>query len=189
MYNSALTQTVDLYNRQAITAIRPVHMFDANNVQDAFRYTQRGTHIGKIVVKMPSKNEELVSSPSRPKLNLSGEASYLLTGGLGGVGRSIATWMVENGARHLVFLSRSAGRSAEDEAFFEELRIQGSTVTAVAGDVAKYEDIQRAVFSSPRPVKGVMQLSMVLRVSQNYVIQSKDKYNKLTLQRTEQLSK
>jgi len=35
---------------------------------------------------------------------LRSDASYLLVGDLGGIGRAVASWMVEKGARHLVFL-------------------------------------------------------------------------------------
>ena len=38
---------------------------------------------------------------------LSADASYLLTGGLGGVGCALARWMVEQGARHLIIASRN----------------------------------------------------------------------------------
>ena len=32
---------------------------------------------------------------------------YLLVGGMGGFGRSIATWMAEKGAKKMAFVSRS----------------------------------------------------------------------------------
>jgi hypothetical protein len=34
------------------------------------------------------------------------DASYLLVGGLGGIGRAIASWMVENGAKYLILVNR-----------------------------------------------------------------------------------
>ncbi|OBT45611.1 Type I Iterative Polyketide synthase (PKS) [Pseudogymnoascus sp. WSF 3629] len=35
------------------------------------------------------------------------DASYLLVGGLGGLGRAIARWMMQHGAKNIIFLSRS----------------------------------------------------------------------------------
>lgn len=120
--------------------------------------------MGKIVVKMPENDEDLPAVDALDRFKLSPEASYLLIGGLGGLGRSIGTWMVENGARHLTYLSRSAGQSDSDKAFLEELKVQGCSITAVRGSVAVIDDVKHAVALCPRPVKGVIQMSMVLRV-------------------------
>jgi NAD(P)-dependent dehydrogenase (short-subunit alcohol dehydrogenase family)/aryl carrier-like protein len=103
--------------------------------------------------------------PTRRISTLSGDASYLLVGGLGGLGRSISIWMVEHGARHLVFMSRSAGRRAEDLEFVHELESMGCAVYLVPGDVVKVEDVQRAfdIAADAGPLKGIYQMSIVLR--------------------------
>ncbi|KAH4115563.1 hypothetical protein HBI55_203610 [Parastagonospora nodorum] len=90
------------------------------------------------------------------------DVSYLLIGGLGGLGRAVSTWMVEKGARSLVYLSRSAGSEAT-KAFLGELESQGCAATVVAGSVSKREDVASAVQLAPMPVAGVMQMSMVLK--------------------------
>ncbi|KAJ4419139.1 Type I Iterative PKS [Gnomoniopsis sp. IMI 355080] len=102
--------------------------------------------------------------PSSPSTSMfKGDASYLLVGGFGGLGRSIATWMVEHGARNLIILARSATH-ADNENIIKELEgYPGCTVTAVSGDVGKYEDVVRAIKSAPAPIAGVMQLSLVLK--------------------------
>lgn len=96
-----------------------------------------------------------------------GDATYLLVGGTGGIGRSVATWMAENGAQSFVFLSRSAA-SPEHEPFLSELEsYPGCRVQAMSGDVSNAADVERAVALAPRkqPVAGVIQLSLVLCVS------------------------
>ncbi|KZL86384.1 polyketide synthase [Colletotrichum incanum] len=91
------------------------------------------------------------------------DVSYLLIGGFGGLGRSVATWLLEHGARNLVFLSRSA-RSPNNEAFIKELEsYPGCVVKAVSGDVSNPEDVLKAINSAPNPVAGVLQLSLVLK--------------------------
>jgi amino acid adenylation domain-containing protein len=63
------------------------------------------------------------------------DASYLITGGTGGLGLSIAEWMIDAGARHLVL----AGRRAPGETIarrLEELRHRGASVTFVRADVS-----------------------------------------------------
>lgn len=112
---------------------------------------------------MVVKQNTIPTSPTTPLFRQ--EVSYLLVGGFGGLGHSIATWMVEHGARNLLFLSRTASNVGND-AFIAELRgYPGCTVTTVSGDVSKYEDVSKAIESAPAPIAGVMQLSLVLRVS------------------------
>jgi hypothetical protein len=51
-------------------------------------------------------------------------ACYLLVGDIGGLGRAIATWMVENGARHIMFISRSAKEGPELHPFSTSCEIK-----------------------------------------------------------------
>ncbi|KAI3556710.1 polyketide synthase [Colletotrichum abscissum] len=91
------------------------------------------------------------------------DASYLLIGGFGGLGRSVATWLLEHGARNLVFLSRSAG-SADNEPFVKELEsYPGSVIKTISGDVSNPGDVLKAINEAPEPLAGVMQLSLVLK--------------------------
>lgn len=138
-------------------------IFEADRIRDAFRFMQGGQHIGKIIVRMPEEPQTLKAAKVKPTASLRPDRSYILAGGLGGLGRAVATWMVENGARDLVFLSRSAGHATT--AFSEELASQGCQVHMVAGSVAVLEDVERAVQSAANPIAGVINLSMVLRVS------------------------
>jgi NAD(P)-dependent dehydrogenase (short-subunit alcohol dehydrogenase family) len=125
---------------------------------------QKGQHIGKIVVSMA-----LDSSNSLPIIQAAKaftpdpDAAFLLVGGLGGLGKSISTWMVENGARHLVYLSRSAGTSNADTMFKHELESQGCSVTVIKGSVTQLPDVEAAVTAAKGSLKGVLQMSMVLR--------------------------
>ena len=101
--------------------------------------------------------------PLRP-IHFRPDACYVLVGGLGGLGRVISTWMVENGARNIIFLSRSAREGTETKHFFDELRAQGCEVVTFAGSVTSLSDVQAAVKQATRPVAGIMQMSAVMRV-------------------------
>ncbi|KAL1610641.1 hypothetical protein SLS60_002311 [Paraconiothyrium brasiliense] len=98
-----------------------------------------------------------------PALNFDGNATYLLTGGLGGLGRLISVWLVEHGARQLVFLSPNAGKKSQDKQLFAELESMGCEVVAVQGVAQSETDISRAIAAAASPVKGVVHLSMQLR--------------------------
>ena len=138
-------------------------VFKGSKVEEAFRYMQKGQHIGKIVISIDQKSDPFPITTSAQELRLRDDKSYLLVGGLGGLGRAISTWLVEHGAKNLVFLSRSAGKSGEDQDFLHELECQGCTTQIVIGSVTKLQDVQEAINIASRPIAGVLQLSMVLR--------------------------
>lgn len=153
-----------MYAQGLLAPVSPMTVFEASDIEAGFRHLQKGDHIGKAVVRIPSDASEISSVPETQECRLDSEAAYLLTGGTGGLGKSIATWMVEQGARELVFLSRSAGKSENDQAFFSELNTMGCKVTGVAGRAEVMDDLLRAIYSATRPIKGVVHLAMVLRV-------------------------
>ncbi|KAL9628706.1 MAG: hypothetical protein Q9164_007169 [Protoblastenia rupestris] len=71
--------------------------------------------------------------------------------------------MVEHGARNLIYLSLSAGSDPEDQAFVRELETMGCCVEFVKGSVTNVNDVTRAVKGAAAPLKGILQMSMVLR--------------------------
>ena len=154
---------LDLYVQGHLKPIHPMTVFDATEVEDAFRYMQQGTHIGKIVVKLPRHEETLPWTPAAPMPSFRGDRSYLLVGGMGGLGRAIAMWMATYGAKHIIFLSRSAGKGDDDPAFIEELELMGCTVQTFSGDVSDENLVRRIVATAPLPIAGVMQMAMILR--------------------------
>ncbi len=101
-----LERTMDLSQYGSIRPIQPMTVFDAVQIEDAFRFMQKGQHIEKLVVRLPENLSVLgkTAAPVHQKLSLRSDVSYLLIGGLGGLGRSISTWMAERGARNLVYL-------------------------------------------------------------------------------------
>lgn len=111
-----------------------------------------------------SQSLQTLNGGSATPLRFRSDASYLLVGGLGGLGRVISTWMVENGARSILFLSRSAKEGPETSPFFDELRARGCEVFPFAGSVTNLSDVEAAVKQATKPVAGIMQMSAVMRV-------------------------
>jgi aryl carrier-like protein len=158
-----MAKVISMYQSGLIRPIAVSRIFDASKVESAFRYMQKGSHIGKILVKMPHDLNMIPMTPTVPALKLRSDASYLLVGGLGGIGRQVSTWMVEHGARHLIFLSRSAGESAEDKAFLNELSIQGCSAQTFAGSVEDPQVVDRAIETATHPLAGIIHMPMVIR--------------------------
>ena len=153
-----------MYRQGHLKPISAFESFEATETEQALRALQRGNLIGKSIIRMPKTFPARVCTPRTVDLTLDSEASYLLTGGLGGIGKALATWMVECGARSLVFLSRSAGQSDSDKIFFTELETLGCSVAAIPGKVQDMGDVKRATALAEKPIRGVIHLAMVLRV-------------------------
>ncbi|KAK8110195.1 Nonribosomal peptide synthetase 14 [Apiospora kogelbergensis] len=160
-----LRQCMDLFEAGKAFPIHPTTVFTADKIQDAFRYMQKGVHMGRIVVQMPDDVASLPLVLPTPKPVFSSDGVYLLAGGMGGLGRSILTWMAYHGAQHLVVFSPSAGTLPEHQQFVEELAEMGCELLCFAGDVGDrnfVSDILTAI-AGIGPIKGVLQLAMVLR--------------------------
>ncbi len=93
--------------------------------------------------------------PGTPRFRA--DATYLLTGGLGGLGLSLARWLVENGARRLALLGRTTlpPRAQWDQAAanrrlavritaIRQLEAAGATVALLPADVADLSSLQAA---------------------------------------------
>jgi acyl transferase domain-containing protein/acyl carrier protein len=107
----------------------------------------------------------LVSAPpSRTPCKLSPMGSYLVVGGLGALGRHVARWLAERGARHVVLASRSADTASGRDEIAKELAERGVDVVfarADVTDVAALEAIVRACDERRAPVCGAFHLAGV----------------------------
>ena len=88
-----------------------------------------------------------------------GDASYLITGGLGGIGLAVARWLVERGARHLVLTGRTADAPTEAQrGRIAELERRGATVDVVQVDVSDEPNMAALIDHLRRaqpPLRGV----------------------------------
>jgi microcystin synthetase protein McyG len=91
------------------------------------------------------------------RFELRPDATYLVTGGLAGLGWLTAEWLVARGARHLVLMGRREPSPAVREAV-ARLEQSGVSIRMVLGDVSKGEDVRRALDEAPTsaPLRGVI---------------------------------
>lgn len=118
---------------------------------------------------------------------LKADASYILIGGTGGLGRSMAKWMSSKGARNIVLVSRSASINDKVQALIDELATAGTNVTVKPCDVSSRQSVDALVNEQMKdlpPVRGVVHGAMVLRVSSPQVTVSNPHKNPLTSHRT-----
>lgn len=159
-------ETVRLFAEGKVRLASPTRVMDYTQIEEAFRALQSGKSMGKIVFK-PNVTDLVPIMPERPPpLRFEENASYLLAGGLGGLGRSIARWMVSRGARSLIFLSRSGAASEAARDLVEELEAANCSTHIFACNVtdkAALSDVIDTCRSTLPPIKGCVQGSMVLK--------------------------
>jgi acyl transferase domain-containing protein/Zn-dependent alcohol dehydrogenase/acyl carrier protein len=133
----------------------PRHLFSITRAREAFRFMAQARHIGKIVVTHGSQDDT-----ARP----ASDASYLITGGLGGLGLTVARGLVERGAKHLVLMSRSRPSDAA-QAVLAELAEAGAEIAVLPGDVSQRADVERVlaqIAAQMPPLRGVIHAAGVL---------------------------
>ncbi|PHH71960.1 hypothetical protein CDD82_6238 [Ophiocordyceps australis] len=162
---SVLQEFLSAYAQDQLGPVPEITCFDAQDIVDAFSHLQDASHMGKVIVSMAALATEVKAKPLAKPIEFDPDATYLLTGGFGGLGRSLATWLVEHGAKSLVFLSRSAGISQESKSLMHELESMGCTSIPVLGAVDNMSHVKAAIEASGKPIKGVFHLAMAFHDS------------------------
>ncbi|HEV2370648.1 MAG TPA: thioester reductase domain-containing protein [Streptosporangiaceae bacterium] len=132
----------------------PLRTFDMTSTSDALRFMAQARHVGKVVL-VPSEQKQFIRA----------DGAVLITGGLGDLGRRIATWLAGvHGVTDLVLTSRRGMDTPDAEAFLGELLELGAKATVVACDSADLENLTSvmAAFGEDRPLRGVVHASGVL---------------------------
>lgn len=145
----------------------PYHVFEADDIVDAFRYMQQARQIGKIVITYRNGISQVhAPNPVIPKsLILPADASYLVTGGLGGFGLKTAEWLADKGARHLILVSRSGPGSEEARSAIDRLEKLGVSVHAAACDVTDKKALSSLLAETAKampPLKGIVHAATVI---------------------------
>jgi acyl transferase domain-containing protein/acyl carrier protein len=142
----------------------PFQTIPISRASEAFRAMQQSRHIGKLVVTMDSDSP--ASLPIvRSKSIVRADATYLVTGGLGGFGLATAKWLAEQGARSLALIGRRGTTTDEATAGIAELKRTGATVRAFAADITDanaVESVVAEIRATMPPLKGVIHSAAVI---------------------------
>ncbi|KAF6805458.1 type I polyketide synthase, partial [Colletotrichum musicola] len=166
--HSAITGAVRLVEEPATTGVRPVFsrtIFPMSDMESAMRQMQGATHMGRVILSPRTGDQVKVVARPRP-LDLRREESiYLITGGLGGLGRAIALWMVGKEAKNIVLVSRNVEAHPEAASLAQKASEGGCRLHIRKCDVADEESVVEllAECSASLPsIRGVAMGSMVL---------------------------
>ncbi|MDT3399504.1 SDR family NAD(P)-dependent oxidoreductase, partial [Streptomyces sp. B1866] len=157
-----MAQVVDGFAGGEFTAL-PVASFPYERAAEAFALMAGARHTGKVVLRPDARPPATVAD--RPGGPVRADATYLVTGGLGGLGLETARYLAGQGARHLALAGRGAPSERAEEVL-AALRADGAEVRVCAADVARAEDVGALLDGLARtmpPVAGIVHAAGVLR--------------------------
>ncbi|WP_348262267.1 SDR family NAD(P)-dependent oxidoreductase [Telmatobacter sp. DSM 110680] len=131
----------------------------------AFRLMAQAKHMGKIILTTQDAHAAPLRMPPVRPIAFSSKASYLITGGLGGFGLSVAKWLVANGARHLVLCGITGAVTPEAKQVIARLRRLGAQILIIKADVSNPGDVANMLAKiklEMPPIRGVFHAAMVL---------------------------
>ncbi|KAF7915375.1 uncharacterized protein EAE97_012202 [Botrytis byssoidea] len=159
-----LGDVMKLFASRAVQHVRQTK-YPISEMAAAFRLIQAGKHTGKVVLTVdPGVKVQVV--PSKPtSVQLNPEATYIVVGGLGGLGKRLVDWTAEKGARHICIFSRTAQPDSDTQSFLDKLTSMGVKVRVEKCDVSSEGSLKKAVATIQKampPIRGLFQAAMVL---------------------------
>jgi acyl transferase domain-containing protein/SAM-dependent methyltransferase/acyl carrier protein len=120
-------------------------------IRNGLRYVAR-------LVRHDFPHVDRANLPVRP------DASYLITGGLKGLGLLVARWLVDRGAREIALLSRSLPNEKSSRTIAELIRA-GAKIKTIRADVADEPAMARAIVdvrATMSPLRGIVHTAGIL---------------------------
>jgi acyl transferase domain-containing protein len=143
---------IDQEDGSSIVAQRIIREIHNGDAEDKVAFRQGVRYVPRLERYEPPQHDGDCCFVARS------DVTYLVTGGLGGIGLELARWLVERGAKYLLLLSRNplpnpdAGSSLDPDssdgrkvAVLEAMKALGAEVEAASVDVASAEQIDRCL--------------------------------------------
>jgi polyketide synthase 5 len=124
----------------------------------AIRVMAAAEHTGKLVLDVPHTGSYDVVLPPEQNHPFRGDGSYVITGGLGGLGLFLAEKMASAGCGRIILNGRSGPKPEALEAI-ERIRTLGAEVDVELGDIAESDTASRLVAAATAtglPLRGVL---------------------------------
>ncbi|KAJ8668373.1 hypothetical protein QAD02_010036 [Eretmocerus hayati] len=150
-------------------AVQPLvrSVFPKKDIEAAFRHMATAKHIGKVLVRIQD-DEDPIDAPIEaiPRYNCIGDRSYIIVGGLGGIGLELVDWMTYRGAKNIVILSRSGVRYGYQRLKLNKWERNGIRIMIITDkDASNYEDCKFIIDAANQlgPVDGIFNLAAALK--------------------------
>ncbi|KAF7883709.1 uncharacterized protein EAF02_005629 [Botrytis sinoallii] len=165
-FREIMLNVIDYFHRGIFHSFKPFHVISIENLKGAMRLSQSGKTSGKIVLSIDGADVIPATIQPQALWSFDSKSSYIIAGGLGGLGRSAALWMADKGARYLILLSRSGPTTDAATSLLIKLRDMGSSVEAPKCDITSSDQLRKAISQCSRAfplIKGCIQATMVLK--------------------------
>jgi NADPH:quinone reductase-like Zn-dependent oxidoreductase/SAM-dependent methyltransferase/NADP-dependent 3-hydroxy acid dehydrogenase YdfG len=152
-----LIKSVDSYYCAGLIAPIKATVSDVGQLSQALG----NSSVGKLVATFTNPECVVRMIPAAPSVTFDPDASYIITGALGGLGQSLIRWMGDHGARYMVLLSRRSISSVPDaQQLVASLASRGIHLESIICDVSNKDQVTRIIqkmsSSSSRPIKGIV---------------------------------
>ncbi|CAG2119967.1 unnamed protein product, partial [Medioppia subpectinata] len=146
-------------------------LYDHNQCEEAFRFMASGRHVGKVIVKI--RDEEpfkqtfhfnAVKMAAIPRTVFFSHKTYIITGGLGGMGLEIIDWMLERGVQRFVVTSRSGPKHPYQYWRLKYFKDTGIEIVVWTQPIDSVSDAKDLFVEAMKlgPIGGIFHLSLVI---------------------------
>ncbi|KAL8787994.1 MAG: hypothetical protein Q9213_001886 [Squamulea squamosa] len=162
-----MDRVMSLFETGILTTVYPITTFPITDIDEAFRLIQARKHMGKVVVEVREGTLVKAVPQECDPLSLDPEGTYVIAGGLGGLGREIARMMSAHGARNMLLLTRrnlSGPERSKLEVQFGSFGTHVRIETCDVADTTAVQSVANRCRQTMPPVRGVIQAAMILQV-------------------------
>lgn len=154
---------------------RLIQNVELSHLPDGLRKLEKDPYLGLVSVTASYSADTWVSMkvPRNTKSfqeTIDPDGTYVIAGGLGGLGMSICELLVSHGAKNIAFLSRSGASSRTSTAFVEEIKKTGINVRVYKVDICDLNSSFSSLFmirlimrGEMPPISGVFQCAAIIK--------------------------
>ncbi|HEV2447940.1 MAG TPA: SDR family NAD(P)-dependent oxidoreductase, partial [Candidatus Sulfopaludibacter sp.] len=154
-----LEEVVGLFREGSLKPL-PCRVFPMSDAASGFRYLAQARNTGKVVFSFAGTDQSVAETDLvRP------DRTYLIAGGLGGIGLAVARWLVGRGATHLALIGRRAPGAPAEAILNSEIRPR-CRVETVQADLSSAGQVRAAISGLRQklpPLAGVVHAAGVLQ--------------------------
>ncbi|KAI1754183.1 hypothetical protein F4782DRAFT_493555 [Xylaria castorea] len=167
LHRSLVESAINLLAYGEVRPPAPLHLYPVSEAEKAFRYIQSGQNTGRTIITLNPKDIVQKFTTIRKEWRFNKDASYLIAGGLGGIGRAVVRWMASRGARSFVLPSRSGPSTKAAIDLISELTAREIQVLVLRCDLSSTHQVSTLLESCVGipPIKGCINAAMALQNS------------------------
>ena len=162
--NRRMNEIVDYFERGVYRPL-PYETVLLSQINEAYSALRQTGTVGASLVSLQRHHAPVIQTPPQEPITFDADGSYLITGGVGGFGLETAHWLVKQGARCVILVSRSGKPTDEARRTIEAMQAAGASVHIEAVDVSKADAVTQMferLKSTCPPLRGIVHAAMVL---------------------------